>query len=280
MLIHPYLELATDADLIVKQSDSSLPYALVVQSDVRGVAWAVQVGERIGSLTDDDLLDLADIVLGGESKRGSGARGHRLAGIVDPRWTFKVLEGEVLSEISGDCPEELLAGHSPWQLDTGLLSPEMLSKSGDFESIVLDLLDVILDESISLTVEDALILEEAGALDVDRWIVAFGRNDGLQLFEAFQPLVEQAVVTSSSDELATPTEGSGRWLPRRHVQAGRLRKSSQHRLITSRHLWDCGDANIEFVEFIDRTGAPSRVTVHLVGAIAGQGGPETERHDH
>lgn len=113
-LAHPYVELATAADVVVPAAAAGTAYAVVVQSDLRGVVWAGQTGPRVGRLSERLLATASDLVATGPCESREDVRiGIPLVGPHDRRWTFKVGEGRALDRLTSDCTATVLAGPSP-----------------------------------------------------------------------------------------------------------------------------------------------------------------------
>ena len=102
-LTHSYVEFVTCCDVVVEPKVAGTPYPVVVESDLRGVVWLNQLGALVGRL-DGGSLNAVNRVLRGEDMNDAHVySGAQLAGVVDPRWGFKKLEGEAFREIVVDC---------------------------------------------------------------------------------------------------------------------------------------------------------------------------------
>ena len=110
-LVHPCTQLATSADGVVPGGLAGTPFAVVVQTDLRGVAWVHgQALKRVGHLTEQTLATISGLVESGCQGSPEGIRvGVLLAGPCDRRWPFKVDEGTALDRLTSDCTRELLA---------------------------------------------------------------------------------------------------------------------------------------------------------------------------
>lgn len=203
-LVHPYRELATATDGIVPGALAGTPYDLVVQTDLRGVVWtAVQVSQLAGQLDGETLETISDLVESGRPESTTGIRiGTPLGGPADRRWPFKAAEGQALDLLTSDCSGELLDGRSPWRLDPGLVIPELLARSTDLNSVLIELAHWLETRDLRIMVEDAMELEEHGALDFDAWRSAELNPD---LYEALIDLVEHALTGSTAPGVVTTT---------------------------------------------------------------------------
>lgn len=193
-LVHPYPELATSMDGVVPGALACTPYAIVVQTDLRGVVWTpVQVSRLVGKLSDESLEAISGLVETGDPESPSGIRiGTRLGGNHDRRWTFKGAEGKALDLLTSDCSGEVIDGRSPWRLDPELLVPELLASTPHLDSVLVELAQWLSTRDLRISVEDALELEERGALDFDAW----SRADlGSDLYDVLIEVVEAALTS-------------------------------------------------------------------------------------
>ena len=128
LLIHAAPELAAQCDLVVPSDFTSAPHDVVVQTDLRGVVWTLQLGNRVGRLTEPVLAAVRPI---GNSLDGSGHptapapplgschTGIPLRGLLDRRWSFKESEGVEFRALTADCTKTLLDEEFAWGSRTG-----------------------------------------------------------------------------------------------------------------------------------------------------------------
>lgn len=107
-LTHPYSELATDADVVVPAEWQAATWPVVVQSDLRSVVWASQLGDLAGRLSAAQLDELND-ALDADGYDGLCRVGIPLSGPADGRWEFKRTEGDDLRRLAARCVAALLA---------------------------------------------------------------------------------------------------------------------------------------------------------------------------
>lgn len=107
LLLHNIVEYITDFDILISRAESGLPYALVAQLDIRGVVWTIDLGQALGTLSDD--LGRFSIVAAANEDLRTG-RGLKLSGPLDPRWQFKREEGLAMAEIAESCTAAMLSG--------------------------------------------------------------------------------------------------------------------------------------------------------------------------
>lgn len=178
LLVHAAPELATDRDVILPSNVTSAPYDTVVQTDLRGAVWTLQLGRRVGHVAALVLAAVraADNSLGaGEHPTPRDARmaelhtGSPLAGPLDRRWSFKESEGAALRALAADCTEALLEQGLAWEVNPGLLQPELLDLADDPELLLIELLHWAQTRRLSLTDDDLALLLETGALELDMW---------------------------------------------------------------------------------------------------------------
>jgi hypothetical protein len=204
-LVHPYPELATSMDGIVPGALAGTPYDVVVQTDLRGVVWtAVQVSRLVGELSSETIEAISDLIEAGRTESTTGIRtGVRLAGSKDRRWGFKAAEGRALDLLTADCAGEVMYGRSPWRVHPELLVPDLLASSPDLDAILIELVHWIDTRTLRLTVEDALALEDRGALELDAWRHAELSGD---VYDALIEMVEDALTRPFVLALDKPTK--------------------------------------------------------------------------
>ena len=194
LLVHTATEMTCDVDAVVQPSDSGAPYEAVIETDLRGVLWTIQLGSAIGHLDDHFFSSLgSDLTSHDPGARPELQRGLQLAGPADPRWGFKRDEGAALRALARDCTDALL-DEEAWQLEAGLLRPELLDLADDPVALVTDLMHWLRTRTLELSPTDAEVLLELGALDTGAWELFGGL--GLDISTAVQGLVEAAATGS------------------------------------------------------------------------------------
>jgi hypothetical protein len=187
---------------------------------------------------------------------------------MDHRWAFKVYEGEVMAALASDCTGALLDGESPWQLDPGLFSAELLSETPDLDALLIDLMHALETRTVEFDLEDVEILDRLGALSLERWMNAFGHDLGRSFFEALQPLINGALATSSGSQPASESTAAGSWRPARPSGVATASPAPRlARLITASHLWVGEAETIRQVLLIDGEESERSVDVLLVGPV-------------
>ena len=102
VLVHPYVELATETDLVFTPDETGAPYPVVIQTEIRSAVWTFQMHKRVGSLSEEDLEEFGRVAVDDDSFTVSPRTGPPLAGPVDYRWNFKRQEGEILNYLAAD----------------------------------------------------------------------------------------------------------------------------------------------------------------------------------
>jgi hypothetical protein len=124
LLVHAAPELATDRDVVLPSNVTSAPYDVVVQTDLRGAVWTIQLGRRVGHSAEPALaavkaatssLGAGEIPMSPDARMAALHAGIPLAGPLDRRWSFKESEGAALRALAADCTEALLDQGLAWE---------------------------------------------------------------------------------------------------------------------------------------------------------------------
>ena len=100
VLVHPYAELATEADLVFSPDETGTPYSVVAQTRVRSVVWINQMRERVGRLSEKALKEFGQVTIAADPFAVSSRTGPPLAGPADSRWRFKQQEVKILNQLA------------------------------------------------------------------------------------------------------------------------------------------------------------------------------------
>jgi|GEM_PF-1541718 len=139
-LLSPDLELGTSADLLLTPEDSGLSYALLIESDIFGYLWFVQLDRALGQVSQDLLESLAAL-------RDENAVDHPVAGppLVersDPRWDFKLQELARLQQLTAHATRELVDGERQASVDPRAFEvPSTPAEIAAFEEFILALIE-------------------------------------------------------------------------------------------------------------------------------------------
>jgi len=267
MLGHPNPEMATDRDVVLRPDETGLVYPIVLQTEVRGMVWLTQISCLVGRVEVQTLERIGSVALG-DSVSSETEVGLALAGAMDHRWAFKISEGEAMATLASDCTNALIDGQSPWQLDPGLFSPELLSESPDVDALLIDLMRTLSTRTVQFELEDVEILDRLGALSLERWMKTFGHDLGRSFFEALQPLINDALATASNPRQLMEGAFSGTWRPERSTNAAvALPAPRLARFITASHLWVGEGKAIQQVLLVDGEERERPIDVLLVGSV-------------
>ena len=237
VLLHPYVELATRADLVVSPEHSTMPYRTVIETDTRSVVWTYQLDALIGELDSEALEAVGEVAVGGSAYRPNLVSGTSLRGRLDPRWEFSAQEGSVVRSLAADCTSVLLYDGPPLQLDPGCLAMKLLATCDDREEVMSRLLDLVTNYEVVLDLDDVMALEVVGALEVGSWVDVFG-SLGDDLYKSlFWPLVEKALsVVDLPDDLVVE-EFVDESTNYRRSEAGSFRRRPGCQLISASYLF-------------------------------------------
>ena len=192
-LTHPYADLATDRDVVVSKAHTQLGYDLVIETDLRSIAWLAEFDRAVGCVSDEivELCFQTQLVL---SKDSPVWVGLPLIGPLDSRWDFKVSEGNAIRELSNATIEVTLAGESYWAIENSVFQT-IFSKSPDSTAVALGLVElwVSQNETFVLTPEDLGQLDDLGLLSRDTWHQAMGPIANDFFTAVLQPLLDIAI---------------------------------------------------------------------------------------
>jgi hypothetical protein len=195
-LLSPDVEFGSSTDLVLSGEEIGSPYDLIVESDVFGYVWVVQLDRRIGrvdaqvlqalsALRDDDAVD-----------RPVG--GPPVVDRSDPRWTFKLQELKRLQSLTADCTRELIDGVRVASIDPNALrAPSTEAEVAAFEEFVMEVVERV----------------DRGTARVPGWLVDIALDDELVaayravgLYNSLRLLWKIADTTDPG--LTTPSAGS------------------------------------------------------------------------
>ena len=173
MLVHPYVELATETDLVFAPDETGAPYPVVIETRVRSAVCTYQVrrssklvGERVGGLSAETLEEIGKVAAADDPFSVSPRTGSPLAGPADSRWNFKKQEVKVLNQLAADRISAVFNGG----FNPQLLS--LVSQNAEAPSEA----DELIARSSEWTLEDLDVFQDVGVFDPDTWIEQFGRD--------------------------------------------------------------------------------------------------------
>jgi len=141
-LLTPDLEFGTSTDLALSSDETGRAYALLIESDIFGYVWYVQLDRHITSVNSDVLSALR--ALRANEAVDRRIAGPPVAGRSDPRWAFKLQELHRLQMLSNACTRELIDGNSGLSIDPHALRPPSTeSEIAAFEEFVVAVIDAV-----------------------------------------------------------------------------------------------------------------------------------------
>lgn len=166
MLVHPYVELATESDLIFLPDEVGTPYPIVVETGAHSAVWTLQILKRVGELPEEALKEVARVALADDPYTVSSRTGLSLAGPVDSRWAFTLQEVESINLFAADRISAVFEDRlNPQWLSLSPIAPNLNSHT------ILEELDSLPTE---WTLTDLAVLLEIGAFHLDNWTEQFG----------------------------------------------------------------------------------------------------------
>lgn len=179
MLVHPYVELATESDLVFSPDEVRMPYPIVVETGAHSAVWTLQILERVGRLPEEALREIARVALADDPFTVSPRTGLPLAGPVDYRWAFTLQEVEAINLLAADRISAVFED----RFDSRWLSLVPASPNLDTVSLV----DELTARSTVSTMEDLYAFSESksGVLDYNTWTKQFGSDIGRDLYLSF-----------------------------------------------------------------------------------------------
>ena len=175
VLVHPYVELATETDLVFTPDETRAPYPIVVQTRVRSAVWTLQMGKRVGSLSEEDLEEFSRVAVDDNPFTVSPRTGLPLAGPADYRWNFKLQEIETLNHLAADRIFTALEGS---------LHPQWLPPSSSQDPSELDM-------------DELEALFEADAFNPDPQANQFGRDLARDFCNSYQSSCDRILANAA-----------------------------------------------------------------------------------
>ena len=193
-LTHPYVDFATDRDIVVPKSLTHLAFDLVVETDLRSVAWSAELGRAVAKVP----LDIIDLCYSSHLDFPANLPvwiGMPLIGPLDARWDFKVAEGETIRSLSGATVEVVLDGELYWGIEIDPVFKTIFSEGPDSTAVALGLVELWLrqSETFVLTLEHLEELADLGLLNSENWFSAIGPISNDFFSAVVQPLLDIAI---------------------------------------------------------------------------------------
>jgi hypothetical protein len=131
-LIGQATEVASDKDVRLRPEETSLPFPILLQTDVVGPLFMVQLGPALGRASASLLDDLKSAVYG-DWRPGLGA--HRGTPIIrrdEARWKIKESEIATMHGLSHSCMEHLMEADAGQGVAEVVLDPALLGTDAAF----------------------------------------------------------------------------------------------------------------------------------------------------
>lgn len=171
VLVHPYAELATEADLVFSPDETGMTYQVVAQTRVRSVVWINQMRERrVGRLSEKALKEFGQVTVAADPFAVSPRTGPPLAGPADYRWDFKLQEIETLNHLAADRISAVF--------------------EDDFNSRRLSLVSISHDLD---TMDDLLAQIQSGVFDFENRVSQLGRDLGRDSYNSDRLFIDRVL---------------------------------------------------------------------------------------
>lgn len=185
VLVHPYIELATETDLIFTPDKTDTPYAVIVQTEIRSAVWTLQTDERVGSLSEEALDEFGRVAVSDDPFTTSPRTGLPLAGPIDYRWGFKLQEIETLNYLAADRIFTALEGG---------LHPQWWSLSPSSQDSAVD--ELVANPS-EWTMDELEALSKTDAFNPDAWADSSERDLDRDSCNSYQPSLDRVLADAA-----------------------------------------------------------------------------------
>ena len=208
-LVHGYPEFATEYDVVVKPGITGLPYALVIQTDLRGVVSTIELGKSIATVPEklvDACFQGSDYFIEDEAE----FVGPPLLGPLDARWDFKIEEGDTIRELSSAAIYAFDNAEIWWTLEFDEVFSALLLPVDDASEMALAVHELWLKRGdlLVVTPEHIAIFDHCGLLSRELWSKALGASGPLFFDSVMVPIVEKARSALNKAQ-ETPEESIG-----------------------------------------------------------------------
>jgi len=209
-LVHPYIELATEHDVVFPVSDTNLPYDVAIETDIIGTVWCEQLGKLAGIIRPQFLDHAYELAVDGdESISTSIYRGHPLIGPLDARWGFKVDEGMELNAISADCTNAFINDLVKLIIGSADVLAAVLEVGPDQERMFYALLEILSQRNLRATIgiEVWVAIDELGLLNPESF-TGISNSYSEQLRSLLSKHYDYAIATDASNSLQENSESN------------------------------------------------------------------------
>ena len=199
-LVHPYVEQATAADIVVDREISQVTFPIVVQTGMRGVAWLKDFGRLVTSLPAEVVAACLSPRAVAVSREGLST-GTAFGGPFDARAAFKESERASLARLCDDSTAAALEGGA-FEFEVDEVFHALLAPSPNAELMMSAIVDLwhTRGQDLVFTFDHVDFLEGKGLLAIERWEAALGM-DGLAFrLGPLQKIIERAMARIHADE--------------------------------------------------------------------------------
>jgi hypothetical protein len=209
------VENATATDVLVPRGESGAAFDLLVETDLPGMVWSLQLGAVIATLPSDLTAATTAMSRGADgaaagltaSRFGLPARDER-----DPRWQWKLDELAEMRALSGDCSRQLLDERARPTVVDPVAVKELVATAMSFESLdALVAISVAVDEAGAVVPRDSLTELSEALYDSLTAVAGLGPDLAAVVGDMLQPGLrsESLSAMSGSARLSRGRRGKG-----------------------------------------------------------------------
>jgi hypothetical protein len=239
-LIGQAVDAAGDKDVRLDPEDTDVSFPVLVEADVVGPLFMVQLGPTLGALSDSLLDELRAAVYGTWDPSLLRRRGLPIMSRAEARWRLKEDEIDAMQSLASHCLAHHLARETDVNAVSVIVDPALLEPEEDATPAIRLLKAVSLAERERLRIDTpAEPLREGDRLR--DWITSLGPDE----WRALEPLWQGSLHASAPRRAADVHEAdwSSHWPgPRADLLAQRVAAEARggrraFRVLTSAHYW-------------------------------------------
>ena len=234
-LTHDRQDLSTPSSTIIPcRSDAGLS-DLVVEAQLTGIIWRLQVGELVGRVSKDDLKEV--VIAAQPSVHAGSGRSMAQTSSSAEALDWQRREVESLLALTSDYLGAAFEAQTTWRLDLGIFSVILAQEDLDANLVLSDLMHFLRTRRVYIADEDLRSFWNIAGLIPDTWISACSTEqlpDVMAL--ALTDLTNEHGHRGVSSELDTVRSlDCGEF---RTESAVPLRLYSADRLLTAHYVWN------------------------------------------
>ena len=262
MLAHERVGMAGPDDVVLHPESAELPNGLVVQTQLRGIVWRLQLSTFLGCLSSSQMTSVTSAVSSTRKNQADACTALPLEED-DGSWTdFHESELQALWSLTGDCSDATLDDDGPWRIDADLLSVECLDLHDDPATILTEIMHILRTRPVVASLDDLEALHASGATDASTWrCTTYGSDLASQIALSTRLLIESSLMHPSDNRNACTTLKPIP-LPERVCTAGDLAVVPSERLVTAPFLW--ADGGMELLHTIGDTDSQSDQSIEVM----------------